>query len=707
VGYMSPEQVRGAPADIRSDIFSFGAVLYEMLTGVRAFRGDSAVETLNAILKEDPQEFSATNRNLTPALERVVWHCLEKNPERRFQSANDVAFALESVSGFSGSGAADSRTISMAPIRSGSSERLIWIGVTGLLALAVLALAMLYLRRDSTDLRVSRLSVVPPDKATLMAGEVPTVSPDGTRLVFVLTDATGKTLLYLRVLDSLTAQPLVGTEGGGWPFWSPNGREIGFFAGGKLKKIDLAGGQPITLADAPVPRGGSWNVEGVIIFTPLPPGPTLRISASGGAATPLNTIDIEHGEYPRWSPQFLPDGRHYLFHSSGSRRPGTRAICVGSLDSPETKTILISDFTGVYAPPGYLLFRRETTLMAQKFDAARFELSGDPFAIAEQIGFDGLTYKTLVSVSAQGVLAYETPGAGKTQLAWFDREGKPLGVAGEPGDYSDLALSPDNKRVAFYQVDAATGNADIWLMDLASGSTSRFTFDPAVEFMPVWSPDGSQIVFTSFREGGANLYQKASTGAGQEEALYRSPLAKIPTDWSRDGRYLLCETVDPKTRFDLWVLSISGDHKWEAFLQTPFNESRASFAPNGRWIVYESDESGRKEIYVQSFPSTGAKWEVSTSGGSQPHWRSDGKELFYLGADRKMTAVEVSTEAATFSSATPRALFETRISKGEDHPGDQYAVTSDGRRFLVNSVAQEGAHTPITVVLNWTADLKR
>ncbi|MDX6383453.1 MAG: eukaryotic-like serine/threonine-protein kinase [Blastocatellia bacterium] len=706
VGYMSPEQVRGTAIDSRSDIFSFGTVLYEMLTGVRAFRGDSAVETLNAILKEEPAEFSSIDRNLAPALERVVLHCLEKSPERRFQSANDVAFALESLSGSSSSGSTATRAMGMAPIQSRNRERWIWVGVTAFLGLMILALALTYMRRDPGDTHANKFSVLPPEKSTLIAGQVPTISPDGTRLVFVITDATGRTLLYLRALDSLTAQPLVGTEGGGWPFWSPDSREIGFFAGGKLKKIDTAGGQPITLADAPIPRGGSWNKSGIIIFTPIPPGPTLRISAAGGEPRPLNTIDIAHGDYPRWSPQFLPDGRHYLFHSAGSRRPGTRVIAVGSIDSPETKTLLTNDFAGVYAAPGYLLFRREATLMAQKFDADRLELSGDSFPIAEQVGFEGITYQTLVSVSDQGVLAYQSLGAGKTQLVWFDREGKQLNVVGESGDYSDLALSPDNQRLAFYQVDTITGNPDIWLMDLASGSPSRFTFDPAVDFTPVWSPTGDKVLFATFRDGAPNLYQKAANGTGQEEALYRSSLAKIPTDWSRDGRFILCETVDPKTHFDLWMLSTS-DHKWEVFLQTPFNEARASFAPNGRWIVYESDESGRKEIYVQSFPSSGAKWQVSTAGGSQPRWRSDGKELFYLGSDRKMTAVEVTTDAASFSTGATKILFETRISKGEDRAGDQYSVTSDGQRFLVNTVAQQGGNAPITVVLNWTADLKR
>ncbi|HEY6074376.1 MAG TPA: hypothetical protein VIV15_13545, partial [Anaerolineales bacterium] len=292
--------------------------------------------------------------------------------------------------------------------------------------------------------------------------------------------------------------------------------------------------------------------------------------------------------------------------------------------------------------------------------------------------------------------------AGKSQLVWFDRADKKLGVVGAPGDYSDLSLSPDDKRVAFFRVDPDTGNADIWLMDLASGEPSRFTFDTAVDFAPVWSPDGERIVFASLREGAPNLFQKMANGSGQEDPLYRSPLAKLPSDWSRDGRFIICGTVDPKTRWDLWVLSV-GDHKWEAFLQTPANESRAVFSPNGRWVAYESDESGRKEVYVQSFPASGAKWQVSVSGGSQPRWRRDGKELFYLGGNRKFTAVDVSTEAPTFGHGTPKALFDTPLLKGEDHPGDQYAVTADGQRFLVNTLAEERTYAPISVVLNWTA----
>ena len=713
VGYMSPEQVRSQLIDYRSDIFSFGAVLYEMLSGRRAFQRDSAVETLNAILKDDPTELTETSARINPALEKIVRRCLEKKPERRFHSAHDLGFALEALTAPSDSLL---QTITTSPAvtqpdwRRFGMLRNAWLpwGVALVCVLLLLSVGLVYLTRSpSSEGRVLRLSILPPEKANLIAGQAPTVSPDGTHLVFAVTDATGRTVLYLRALDSGGAQPLIGTEEGILPFWSPDSRELAFFAGGKLKKIDIAGGQAVTLADAPVPRGGSWSQDGVIIFTPAPPAPTLRLSSSGGQPTPVNSVDMPNGIYPRWFPQFLPDGRHYLFLSGGSKGAGARVISVASLDSLEVKTILPCDFTAIYVKPGYLLFRRETMLMAQKFNADRLELSGGPFPVAEQIGFEGLTYQTLASASDQGVLAYQSLGVGTTQLVWFDREGKKLGVVGALGDYSDLSLAPDDKRLAFSQADPDTGNEDIWVMDLATGAPSRFTFDTAVEFAPVWSPDGEQIVFASLRDGAPNLFKKLANGSGQEDPLYRSALAKLPSDWSRDGRFIICSTVDPKTKFDLWVLS-TGDHKWDVLWQTPANETRAVLSPNARWFAYESDESGKKEIYVQSFPTSGAKWQISANGGSEPRWRGDGKELFYLGGDRKVTAVDVSTESPTFAHGTPKALFETRINKGrEGHPGYRYAVTSDGRRFLVNTQAEEGAYNYIGVVLNWTAGLKK
>jgi Tol biopolymer transport system component len=583
--------------------------------------------------------------------------------------------------------------------------RLAWLAA-GLLLLTTFALAAVaYFRKASPDAGAYKLSALPPDKATLMSGQAPVISPDGRRLAFVATDETGRSLIYVRSIDSLTAQPLAGTDGAAYPFWSPDGRSLGFFATGKLKRIETAGGQPVTLADAPVGRGGSWNRDGLIIYTPTPPSPVFRISAGGGEATAITSIDFAHGEFSRLFPQFLPDGRHYLYFSPATQTPGTRVIGVGSLDSEEKKQIMNADFTAVYAPPGYLLFRRETTLMAQRFDASKLELSGDPFPVAEQIGFDGLSFQTLASASDNGVLAYQSVGAGNTQLVWFDRQGKQLGIVGPPGDYSGLALSPDDKRLAFQQVDPETGNVDVWLAEFTGNSFSRFTYEPVVEFSPVWSPDGSRIAF-SVVEGPPNIYQKLSSGAGEVEPLFKSQVAKLPSDWSREGQYIVCGTIGQTTRWDLWVLSLTSERKFEMFLQTPNNEMRACFSPSGRWIAYESDESGKKEIYVRGFPASGAKWQVSSAGGTQPRFTRDGKELFYVSADRKLMAAPVKTDGTSFESGAPRMLFETHILIKDERPGNQYVVTSDGQRFLINSTIAGTGGSPISVLINWAEPKK-
>src|SRR2546421_2637297 len=659
VGYMSPEQVRGQTIDARSDIFSFGAVLYEMLTGQRAFRGDSHVETLNAILKEEPPEFSTTNRVLPAALERVVWHCIEKDPERRFQSANDVAFALENLSAISSLSSARTETITYRP-SSKSHERLIWIGVITVLSLVALSLAWLYLHKSSAELRVQRLSILPPEKTFLMAGQAPLISPDGKTLAFVAMDASGKSLLYLRPLDSLVSQPLAGTDGAILPFWSPDSRALGFFAGGKLKKIELSGGQPTTLANAPNARGGAWSREGVIIFCPTPPAPLYRIPASGGEATPINTADMKQGAFgPRWLPTFLPDGRHYLFVSS--IRTVERELRVGSVDSNDSKLLLSVYSNAMYAPPGYLIYRREATLMAQRFDADKLAVSGDPFPIAEDVGFDATSYQGFFSVSESGVLVYHSGAAGKTQFTWIDRTGKELGKVGEPADQGDLQLSPDGTRLAFRQVEFRTGAVNIWLMDLARGTPSRFTFEQTTDFGPVWSPDGNRIVFASLRDGPPNLLQKVSNSAGNEEILIKSLIPKLPFDWSRDGRFIIYGLIDPKTSWDLWVLPLEGDRTPFPFLQTDYDERQAQFSPNGKWVAYTSIESGKIEVYVRPFPVGAGKWQVSSGGGDQPRWRGDGKELFYLSADHKLMAVEVNTEALTFEHRAPNALFIARV----------------------------------------------
>jgi eukaryotic-like serine/threonine-protein kinase len=707
VGYMSPEQVRGRQLDHRSDIFSLGVILYEMLSGRRAFRGESAVETMSAILKEDPPELSESNSQINSALERVVMHCLEKSPEQRFQSAKDVAFALEALSALSSS---RTTTAALPPAaRAKSRERLAWV-VAGLCLLGLLAalpFLAAYWRRAPLDERVLRVSVLPPEKATL-TGVVPSVvlSPDGRRLAFVAS-LEGRNLLWVRSLDSLSAQALPGTEGvaGASLFWSPDGRFIGFFAGGKLKKIDATGGPPQTLCDAePGSRGGTWNREGVIVFAPGPLGPLYRVSAAGDEPVPVTALDQSRFEFSHRWPQFLPDGRRFLYFVR-SNKAELGGIYVGSLDSKEASQLLPNTLNAAFAPPGFLLFLRNGTLMAQRFDADELRLTGEPFPVAEHVAFNVGLGRGAFSVSENGVLAYRTGSGSHIQPLWFDRAGKQTGSLGAPGLYFTLALSPDERRAAVDLTDTQTGANDIWLFDLARGVPSRFTTHPAGDSQPLWSPDGGRIVFASGREGVLNLYQKAASGVGKEELLLKSDEAKVPDDWSADGRFIVYETLNPKTKWDLWVLPMTGDQQPFRFLETEFNEQQAQFSPDGKWIAYTSDESGTPEVYVQTFPASAGKWRVSTGGGFQPQWGRDGRELFYIAPDRKLMAVGVKSGAA-FEAGAPEPLFVTRVLTMTDFR-NHYVVTADAQRFLINSTIEEASDTPISVVVNWAADLKR
>ena len=706
VGYMSPEQVAGRRVDHRSDIFSLGVILYEMLSGKRPFRGASAIETLNAILKEEPPELSESNTQINFALERVVMHCLEKNPEQRFQSARDVAFALEALSGSS-----STRTMTSAPPptagRPRNRERLAWIlaGVLLLGLLAALPYAITQLRRAPEDVRVIKLSVLPPEKATLM-GPSMALSPDGRRLAFFAT-FEGQNLLWVRSLDSLSAQALPGTEGASSlspPFWSPDSRFIGFFTGEKLKKIEASGGPPQTLCDAaPENRGAAWNRDGVIIFGQGPFNPLYQVSAAGGQPVPVTALDQSRFETSHRWPYFLPDGRRFLyFVRSGHADSG--GIYVGSLDAKAPKRLLATTLNAAYAPPGFLLFLRKEMLMAQRFDADKLELTGEPLPVAERVAYNPALNRGAFSVSENGVLAFGIGSSGSNQPVWFDRGGKPIGSLGAAGLYFTLGLSPDGTRAAVDLVDHQTGTSDIWLFDLSRGIPSRFTTDPESDTNPLWSPDGSRIVFSSRREGVSNLSQKVTSGQGTEEVLLKSSEQKVPDDWSSDGQYIVYQTFNPETKWDLWVLPMSGDQQPSPFLRTEFNEQQAQFSADGKWIAYTSDESGTLEVYVQTFPASGGRWRVSTGGGSQPSWRRDGREMFYITADRKLMAVDVSL-GPTFKAGIPKTLFATR-NLNLTEVRTQYAATADGQRFLINSNAEETNTTPISVVVNWTVGLK-
>ena len=705
VGYMSPEQVRGHAADHRSDIFSFGVVLYEMISGKRAFGGESAVETLNAILKEDPPDLSQTYSQVAPALERLVRHCLEKNREERFQSARDLAFALEAVSGFSSSQTLTADIVPPLSVRPKSRERLAWIiaGVMLLGLLAALPFAINYFRRAPAETNVVRFPVSLPGNVRF-ASDAEThnlsISPDGSRLAFVA-ESEGQRMVWVRSLDTLSAQSLPGTEGAISPFWSPDNRYLAFFAEGKLKKIEAAGGSPQTLCNLPAATEavGTWGRDGTILFVDADPakGGIYRVAAAGGAPTLLMKND---GDTKNWL-HFLPDGRHFLF-STNSEQNERDGIYVGSIDSAEAKQLVQTFSRAEYAPPGYLLYVRDSTLLAQEFDANNLRLTGEPFSVVERLPYFDKTGWAEFSVSENGVLAYMSNTL-TTQLVWFDRGGREMGQIGVAGEHYRQRLSPDDQKVAMGTNDRQTGSGDLWVHDIARDTRTRFTVGASDDSEPVWSPDGRRLAFFSCCESGKSslrikdLSDTTSTGQSPFQSGFNAPF-----DWSSDGRFILYSQNEPTTQSDMWVLPLFGEQKPFAFLQTQFDEKFARFSPDGRWVAFISNESGRDEIYVTRFDQPGEKWRISTAGGRSPQWRRDGKELFYLAADKKLMSVIIKSGAETFEAGAPTALFKIdSILEGD------YDVTADGQRFLINSSLAGARSLPFTVVLNWTTQLKR
>ena len=707
--YMAPEQLEGKEADARTDIFAFGAVLYEMATGQKAFTGKSQASLIGAIMHSEPPPISSLQPMTPPALDRVVKTCLAKDPEDRFQTAHDVKLQLQWIA----EGGSQAGVPAPLVARRKNREQLAWSAFT-VAALVALLCGFLLLRQRRESPRMFQSSILPPEKSHFSFNFAPmTVSPDGRRIAFVAQTAEGKSLLWTRPLNSASAQPLAGTEGASYPFWSPDSRFLGFFAGGKLKKIDAAGGPPQTLCDASSGRGGTWNRDGVILFGPSARDPIHRVSSSGGAASPVTQLDGSQFSH-RW-PFFLPDGRHFLYLAqlvSAITQQEANGIYLGSLDSKDRKLLFHANSNVAYAPSiasasqGYLLFSHERVLLARPFDAKRFQLTGDAFPVAEQVQYFPAVACATFSVSENGILAYQaSAGGGLSQLVWFGRDGKQLESVGALADYRHPRLSHDGRRVAVEIFDPQTGQADIWIYDLARRVSTRFTFGPAGNLFPVWSPDDSRIVFSSNRKSFSDLYQKAASGAGNEEVILSSVTrTQIPADWSQDGRLIAFAAIDAKSKtgWDLWVFSVS-DRKVTSFLSTSFAETGPQFSPDGRWMAYESDESGKQEVYVQPFPGPGGKWQISTAGGTQPVWSRNGKEIFYIAADNKLMAVEVKADPG-FEAGTPHALFETHLKAAAWR---RYDVSPDGSRFLLNTTSGEERSNPITVVLNWTVELKK
>ena len=682
---MTSEQARGESVDKRADIWAYGVVLHEMLTGKHLFEGKTVSDTLAAVLLKEPdlKEVPAKAR-------RLVRACLERDPKRRLRDIGEVWRLLEEVR----PGGEE------APTQARPPKWIAW-AAAAVFGLALSAVSWVHFREKlPADPERVRFPLLLPDKAVY--GQTLNVSPDGRRVVFSAV-TEGGTRLWVHSLDSLDSRPLAGTENvNGSPFWSYDSRFIVFGLARKLRKVEASGGPPQTLCDLPgTLRGGFWTRDDRIVFASDNSG-LLQVAAAGGASSPVTEYDPVSQGYHSY-PALLPDGHHFIYLRRGDA--DTAGIYLGSLDrKPKEqllKRLLADVSTPAYVPSpgpghGHILFVREGSLMAQPFDERRLEFAGDAVPIAEQVSAQGQ-----YAASSTGALVYASGSAGRRQLAWYDRQGKPAGTVWNPGEYNELTLSPDGTRVAL--VANPTGSGDIWTYEFVRGASTRVTFTFGVQ--PVWSPDGSRIAFRSLN-GGNGVYVRSASGAGTQDLLLKTNYSVSPKDWSRDGRFLLYEEANPKTKSDLWALPLQGERKPFVFLNSEFDERNGKFSPDGRFVTYLSNESGKDEVYVSSFPSsTGGKWSISSGGGYQPRWRQDGKELLYLTADGKLMSVDV-TLAPTFMAGPPKVLFQPPIYGGGTVSQTRWDLAPDGQRFLINTVTGEAASS-LTVVLNWQAGLKK
>jgi Tol biopolymer transport system component len=703
IGYMSPEQVRGQTVDHRADIFALGAVLYEMVSGRRAFPGDTAADTISAILHHDPPELPQSDPSVPPALDRVVRRCLEKQAGERFHSAHDFGFALEAIAGATGSSPTVPSGIAAPAITRGRRNAL---GAASLVAAGLVAgaAAAWLLKPAPANEGTLKLSILPPDKIDV--SESLALSPDRQTIAFVGVDANAMTHLWVRRLDAIEPKLLEGTDEAAFPFWSPDGRSIGFFAGGKLKRLDLAGGAPRTLCSVSDPRGGTWNAAGVIVFAPHSGAGLFRVPAEGGAPAVLTTLDPMKEVSHRW-PRFLPDGRHVLYMNrrSSPDAQGRLSIWVTDLDAPDTRhshqVVAASESSGFLAD-GRLFFVRSRTVFAQPFDPARLQTTGEAAPVTDHVwvstAMDGLV---ALDVSL-GTLVYRSAEDRNTRFTWFDRLGRPMGALGPPGA-NNPSISPDGRALAYDLTDAlATNGGTLWTVDVERGTTTRLTTSSSDDSTPVWSPDGAQVVFSSDRAGAFDLYIKP-IGQAPERVLLKSPLWKYPDSWSPDGRTLIFRQIDPQSRMDLLTLSLQDPGNPAVFVKTEADEWDARFSPDGRWVAYASNESGRSEIYVRAFPPADARWQISVEGGRQAAWRGDSAELYYVALDNRVMAVAVNGRGTTFQAARPTPLFQARIAWGGGSQSTidrSFTANSRGDRFLINQLTSDVRASAINVVVD-------
>jgi len=693
--YMAPEQLEGKEADARTDIFALGELIYEMATGKPAFSGKSRASLIAAILSSEPEPMAALQPMTPPALERVIKKCLAKDPDERWQSASDLAAELRWIS--------ESGSQAGAPT-SALAERKIWNRAGwlfgALLLVLMIAGGVAWWLGAQQSPRAMYFNI----PVTLPANDV-ALSPDGHTLAMVAYwDQTSKYMLWTHPVGGRGATAVPGTEDASHPFWSPDSRSIAFFSQGKLKKVDLSsGGSAQVLCDAPHGRGGAWNREGIILFTPDFFNGLYRLSLAGGTPVEVTKPDAARFEASHRWPLFLPDGRHFLYLAANfSGHFESNEIFLGSLDSGEKRPIVSASSNAAYADPGYLLYMRDNALVAQQFDSRKYVLSGEPRTISDEVQYFPQTDLALFGVAGKATLVAQTGrGADKSQLTWFKRNGGTTGAIGTPGTFANPSISADGRRLAFEQTDSDGRHVDIWIHELATSGTTRFTFGPGLNEIPIWSPDGKRIAYGSSRKLNFTAYQKNADGSGSErEIADLGGQTEGVWDWSRDEKYILARKDN-----ELWYLALP-DFQAKPYLQPKWIVRNAQFSPDGKWVAYSSNETGNWEVYVSPFPSGTSKWQVSRGGG-EPRWRRDGKELFYLSAEGKMMAVPLRL-GSSFEAGSPVVLFQTHLRQPiSAQDVFSYDVTGDGQKFLINTKVDEPNAAPLSIILNWASEMEK
>jgi eukaryotic-like serine/threonine-protein kinase len=726
LGYMAPEQVQGLDLDHRADIFSFGVLLYELISGEPPFKGDHEVAVAYEIVNVDPPLLTKINPYIDSELDRIIFECLYKDKDERYQSTLEIAKDLKRYKRESGSQKGTGvPTVNNVAVRStvakqfrrtrdgenegvipayNSINRSVLIGVGAVIVILIVSILwLILLRQQPEDVQKIRSYIVPEPgtqlHSTSLAGGQVAISPDGGLIVYTASNAEGKNVLWIRPLAEPYARQLSGTENAVYPFWSSDSKNVGFFADNKLKYVTVSSGLLVDVADIITGRGGTWNAHGVILFAPALNAPIYMVSASGGTPKPVTVLDTLGGESTHRWPWFLPDGKHFLYFVGErvDQPTDSDGVYIGSLDSKVKKKILQNTMQAIYAS-GHILFVRGKLLMAQPFNSKRLEFTGNPFPVTDNVGVDVTYNLSLFTASQNGMIAYlPGEGASGTNLVLYDRDGKVIGIVGERAIYNSPKFSPDGGKIVVDIFDNKTRANNIWVYDIQRGARTQITFDALNASDPIWSPDGQFIIYSKSKGRIENLNMKPSTGAGSEQILHQSTHQMIPTSWSPDGKYL---TYFNRGEYDLWVLPFEVAEEPIPFLQSPAVLGSPALSPDGKWIAYDSNESGRSEIYVRPFPGPGGKWQISSAGGTRPRWRNDGREIFYFDYEGTIKSAEVSMKESTIEIESDRPLFTTKA----NIRFGTYDITSDGKLFVVNSVIKSYEDELITLIVNWNSN---